>query len=150
VELRSAYYYPTGSSFLHPQEKICIGLVLGPTTAISFGVCHGSVYYEVFCLDPTPIIAEAIMKVGFVFPVTIESRAIDGVGSVQAHAALETAARHGPAVTLHFYFVYKVLDALMQVSEAVDLIFTQVGNSSKHFSALRPVRGVIGKSYGLP
>ena len=90
------------------------------------------------------------MKVGVMFPVTIESRAVDGVGRIQAHTALETAACHGPAVTLHFYFVNKVFDALMQVSESVDLIVAQVRNSPKHFLALGSVGGVIGKCHRLP
>jgi hypothetical protein len=150
VELCPVYYYPSRFPLFHPQEKIRVYLVLGPTTAITFRVCHGPVYYEVFFLYPGPIITEAIMKLGFVFLVTIESCAVDGVGGIQAHAALETAASHGPAVTLHFYFFNKVFDALMQMSEAVNLIVTQVRNSPKHFSALRPVGSVICESYCLP
>ena len=90
------------------------------------------------------------MKVSFVFLVTIESRTIDGVSRIQPDAALETAACHGPAISLHLYLVDKVLGALMQVSEAVNLIVAQVRNSAKHFSALRTVRGVICESYCLP
>jgi hypothetical protein len=121
VELGSADDYPTGFSVFHPQEKIRVYLVLGPTTSITFRVGHSSVYYKVFPLDPTPIITETIMKVGVMFAVTIECRAVDGISRIKAYTALKAAAGHCPAVTLHFYFVDQVFDALMQMSESVNL-----------------------------
>ena len=48
-------------------------------------------------------------------------------------AALETAACHCPAISLHFYFFNKVFDALMQMSEAVNLIVAQLRNQPEAF-----------------
>src|SRR5271157_4832372 len=150
MQLGPADYYSTGSPLFDPQEKVRVYLVLGAPATVAFRVRHGPVHNKVFLLDPLPVLLKALMELSVVLAVALERSAVNRIGRVQAHTALETAACHGSAVALHLYLVNQVFCALVQVCEAVNLVIAQVRNRSQQVPALGSVRSVIGEGHGLP
>ena len=126
MQLGSANYHAARPPLLDPQEKVRVYLVLGASATVSFRVRHGPVHNKVFLLDPLPILLKALMELRAMLPVTLECSAVNSIGRVQAHTALEAAAGHGSAVALHFYLIDQVVCALVQVCKAVDLVIAQV------------------------
>ena len=87
--------------------------------------------------------------IGSTFFINIVSSAVYGIHGIHAYAALETRSCFLSENTLHFYFIYQILAALMKISETVDSSAGKVGGRRHQFPVFRILREVIGHSYGI-
>ena len=90
------------------------------------------------------ILGGAVVQfVGFV------GNVVDGVGGVDAHAALDAAAHLLAEHAGHVLFLVQVVRVLMNVGEAVDALAGEVRNGRAQLLVLRLGRLIIGGADGV-
>jgi hypothetical protein len=81
---------------------------------------------------------------GSVFLIHVESGAVERIQCIQPDTALKTGACFLPQQAHHSHFFHQIIDALMNMSEAVNLFAAQVrvsGHDSCMFGSMRQLIG---------
>jgi len=128
-----------------------IGLIRRTQQAIPFDVRLGTAANEIFLLKTEQPFLEVFMIAGFtrLHLVRFKRYVIDGVGGVDAHAALDAAADLLAEHAGHVLLAMQVFGVLMDMGEPVDALPRQVGNRRHEIPIFRPFRLVVRGADGV-
>ncbi len=151
VDLAAVDHDPVLQSLLDPHVGAGIRLVGRAEHPVALHVGLGAAADQVFRLEAGEPLLEVLMVLGgaVVHLVRLVGDVVDGVRSVDPHAALDAAADLLAEHARHVLFLVQVVLVLMDVGEAVDPLARQMGNGRAQILILRLGRLVIGRADGV-
>ena len=144
VSLGAADDDPVVALLDDPGEQIGVRLLAGALGAVPLGVRHAADEHEVLLLDLLEILLEPLEVGGPVLLVDLVGGHVEGVEGVEAHAALVAARRLVGDEAQHLHFPDQVVDGLVDVGEAADLLSRQVALGRHQILVLRHQSQLVG------
>ena len=144
VGLGAADHHAVVSLFNHVHKEIRSFLLAGPQAAVAFDVGHGSGDHQVVVLHVDEELLKAFVVIRTVFLVDLVRDGIGRVHRIESHAALVAGAGLLGDRTQHFDLRQQVVDALVDMRKAVDLMPGDMGRGGAQILVILAVRKRIG------
>ena len=131
VQLAAADDDTVAQPFFDPYVSIRVRLLGGPQHPIALDVRLGAAAHQVFGLEASKPLLEVLVVLGgaFVHLVCFVRNVVDGIGAVDAHAALDAAGHLLAEHAGHVLLLMQVVGVLVDVSEAADALAGEMRDS---------------------
>ena len=133
-----------GAALHHMQVHVGVRLCVGGQRTVALGVGHRAIYRPVVLFGGDRKLFEVLKIIGFVLLIGLKGGGIERVERVHAYTALKTGSGFLAEQTLHFHLVYQVLRAVVDMTEAVDLVPGDRRGSGHQILVLGVLREVVG------
>ena len=120
MKFGTSYDYTVVPAFHYVNVLVRICLLSRALRAVSLGIGHGAYYHEVFVLNKSKPLIEAVKIIGIVFLIDLIGHGIGGIDSIVAHTSLEAGACFLTQDPEKFDFFDEVLNILVHVGETAD------------------------------